>query len=230
MFGFMFGIGLCTGMGRDWRSNQVLIKTLPKIAARILKNTWGVPPQYKQKLELVHEAYGEAAVLTDFEKWCHEVKCEAPRYPISEYLKVVDIRLGTAPAEITEKDPRVDEISALVYRLTRRVASGKLIRELLAQFDAEDIKSAFIEYAEGIEERELAYAAKAFFQDGGCAAIITARNFKNQERIEKLAREQREKEISDAQIDILKRESDAKLEEIRRKAALPKQTGEELFG
>lgn len=172
----------------------MLIKSLPKIAARVLKNTWGLPPQYKSKLELVQEAYGTNAVEIDFEKWCEEVKDSNPRYPVSEYLKVIDSRLGSAPKD-EEKDPRIEDISALTYKLTHRPAPPRHVRELLAQYSLDEITSALREYIEGIEDRELAYAPRTFFVEGGCGAIITARKQRETDRRAAIEREGQEKKI-----------------------------------
>ena len=207
----------------------MLIKSLPKIAARILKNTWGVPPQFKQKLELAQEAYGTAAVETDFENWCEEVRDNNPRYPVSEYLKVIDSRLGSAPKE-NEKDPRVEEISALTYKLTRRPAPPKAVRELLAQFSQEEITAALIEYIEGIEERELAYAPRTFFNDGGCGAVISARKSREQDRFDAMKRDAEEKTLIDSLVEKERVKSDEADRVRDAKNAEPGPTAEELFG
>jgi hypothetical protein len=206
----------------------MLIKSLPKIAARILKNTWGIPQAYKQKLELVQEAYGSAAVDSDFE-WCIEVKDNNPRYPVTEYLKVIDSRLGSAPKE-EAPDPRVAEISALTYKLTRRPAPPKQVRDLLAQFAIEEIIAALTEYIEGIEERELAYAPRMFFVDGGCAAIITARKQRDQDRLKQIQRDVAEKNMLDGLINQEHKKSEEQDRQREIRDAEPRPSAEDLFG
>lgn len=207
----------------------MLIKSLPKIAARVLQNTKGLPPQYKQRLELIQEAYGVAGVEADFENWCEEFKDRRFLYPVSEYLKVIDSRLGSAPKE-DEPDERIGEISALTYKLTRRPAPPKNVRELLAQFSKDEITSALQEYVEGIEERELAYAPKTFFVDGGCAAVISSRRQKIQDRENLVEANKKEKVLLDDLIAVERRKSEATMREIERQAAEVPATADELFG
>lgn len=206
----------------------MLIKSLPKIAARVLKNTWGIPPQFKSKLELVQEAYGMALVEADFERWCLEVQDRQPRYPVSEYLKVIDSRLGSAPKE--EHDLRIEEISALTYKLTRRPAPPKNVRELLTQFSLEEITNALQEYIGGIEDRELAFAPRMFFVDGGCGAIITARRQREQDRQKQIQKDAEEKNLIASLVAEEKRKSDAADFLRAVEAAQPKATAEDLFG
>lgn len=207
----------------------MLIKSLPKIAARILKNTWGLPPQYKQKLDLVQEAYGASAVETDFENWCEEVKDNNPRYPVNEYLKVIDSRLGSAPKEDV-LDPRIAEISAVTYKLTRRPAPPKYVRDLLTQFTREDILAALNEYVEGIEERELAYAPRMFFVDGGCAAIITARSQRAVDRQKQIQKDAAEKNMLDGLIENERQKSEEIDRQLELRKAMPQPSAEDLFG
>jgi hypothetical protein len=156
-----------------------LMKELPRIAARVLKNTRGVYPELKSRLGLLAEAYGTAAVATDFEKWCNDL-VETPRYPISDYLKVVDARLGNAgeiPAPLDLKNPVVGELTSLTYELTGTLPSATSIAELLALYSNEEIRAALTEFAEGLTERELKTAMRTFFANGGtgAAAVILAR-------------------------------------------------------
>jgi hypothetical protein len=159
-----------------------LMKELPKIAARVLHNTRGSNPEWvKTRLELLAEAYGTAAVATDFEEWCASFEPGEPRphYPISDYMKVVDVRLGTASEEQTLdlQDPLVKELMSMTYELTSVLPSAKSVAELLAAFPVEEIKGALVEFAEGLTERELKTSMKAFYANGGAgaSAIILAR-------------------------------------------------------
>src|SRR5271165_486424 len=95
-------------------------KRLPRIAARVLHNTHYLPKNLKFKFELIAQAYGAAAVEEDFEKWCMDYIDNPPRYPITDYMKVVDQRLGTTPSEVKPdtKDPRIGDLLSLCYDLT----------------------------------------------------------------------------------------------------------------
>jgi len=207
----------------------MLIKTLPKIAARVLKNTWGVLPQMKPRLELVEEAYGAAAVEKDFEQWCEEVKDINPRFPVPEYLKLIDSRLGSVPKE-DERDPRVEEISALTYKLTRRPAPPKNVRELLSQYSLEEIASALQEYVEGIEDRELAYAARTFFVDGGCTAVIISRRQREADRQKQIHKDAEEKRLIAALVEKERLKSEEEDRLLEESANEPKPTAAQLFG
>lgn len=186
-------------------------------------------PQMKSRLELLEAAYGVAAVERDFEEWCEEVKDRNPRYPVSEYLKVVDSRLGTVPKE-EENDPRIEELSALTFKLTHRPAPPKYVRELLTKYTLAEIRSALIEYTDGIEERELAYAARAFFVEGGCGAIIMALKNRERDRREQVARDAEEKNLIAGLVEKEKLKSDEEDRQREERNARPTPTAEEMFG
>ena len=158
-----------------------LMKELPRVAARILKNTRGVYPEMKSRMQLVAEAYSTAAVVSDFETWCREMLTsgESSRYPISDYLKVVDSRLGSAPkdSQLNLNDPQVGELSALTYSLTSVLPSSRSVAELLAVYSLDEIEGALVEFAEGLTERELKTSMRNFYANGGAgaAAVISAR-------------------------------------------------------
>ena len=156
-----------------------LMKELPKIAARVLNNTRCSHPDMKGRFELIALAYGVAAVRDDFEEWCVAHKADAPRYPISEYLKVVDSRLGNQPAQATLdiKNPEVEELVSMSYELTSVLPSAVSVAELLAVYPLEEVKAALVEFSENLTERELKSSMKAFYANGGAgaAAVILAR-------------------------------------------------------
>jgi hypothetical protein len=158
-----------------------LMKEMPKIAARVLKNTRGVYPEAKARLALIAEAYGTAAVLADFEDWCNGkvLSGDPVRYPISEYMKVVDFRLGSAPEEqkVSTEDPRVVELISMTYELTGTLPSGVSVAELLALYSIQEIKDALTEFTEGLTERELKTSMRNFYANGGAgaSAVILAR-------------------------------------------------------
>lgn len=154
-----------------------LIKELPKIAARILHNTRTVHPEMKSKFELIGLAYGDAEVRDDFEKWCEENKGGQFKYPISEYLKVIDSRLGSAPAEERPdmKSPAVSELVSLSYELTGILPAVSAVAKLVVDYSVEEIREALVEYTENLTERDVKGSMKAFYSEGGGGAIILAR-------------------------------------------------------
>ena|SRR5579859_1998843 len=119
----------------------MLIHSLAKIAAKELKNTGGVHPQFKKRIELLAVAYGAAAVEKDFEVFCISLKGSRVQYPISEYLKVVDGRLGAAAVQAAEEnDPAVAEISAKCFTLCGRLPKNSAVSALLKKHTAAEIQ------------------------------------------------------------------------------------------
>lgn len=155
-------------------SGKRLLKALERVAAKELKNTRGISPRWGDKAELVEVAHGFATVVDDFAKWAESVRDVNPEHPISEYLKIVDERLGNTRPEVIE-NPFVNSIIARVYKLTGRPATKASINTLLADFSGEEILDAFTEYASRLEDTELQYSVKNFFHDGGASGIILAR-------------------------------------------------------
>jgi hypothetical protein len=154
-----------------------LIKALPKIAAREMQNTHVFPKNLKAKYELIAEAYGAAAVEDDFTDWCREVRDRNPRYPITEYIKVVDARLGRAfeEAKADLKDPRIPEIAALTYDLTGYVPTFRSVGNILLSFTQEEIEGALREYVSTLDDKDVKMGMKTFFMEGGATTVILAR-------------------------------------------------------
>ena len=158
-----------------------LQKSLPRIAARVLQNTHVGLSRMKEKFELIEEAYGRAAVEMDFENWCREVKERNPRYPLTEYVKVVDQRLGPEFAETRAdtKDPRISEISAVAYELTGVLPTIRSVANLLTTCEQEEIIAALREFAGTLDEKDTKSGVRTFFAEGGAAAVILARRRRN---------------------------------------------------
>ena len=154
-----------------------LQKSLPRIAAQVLQNTHVGLSKMKEKFELIELAYGKSAVEADFRVWCQEVKEEHPRYPLTDYVKVVDKRLGPqfATPGINVKDPRISEISSATYERTGFLPAVRSVAALLVDFSPEDILGAMNEFAGTLEEKDFKSAMRTFFADGGASAVIIAR-------------------------------------------------------
>jgi hypothetical protein len=161
-----------------------LMKELPKIAARILKNTRTAHPDMKARFELLEEAYGPAAVARDFEAWCENQVLEgsSPRYPISEYMRVVDTRLGNAPAQVEIQNPDVAALVSLSYELTSILPSATAVAKLLAVYPKDEVRAALVEFVETLEEKNVRGGMHLFYKDGGADAIILARRRRNNVR------------------------------------------------
>src|SRR5208282_4885666 len=158
-----------------------LIKELPRIAAVTLHNTHVFPKNLKEKFNLIATAYGAATVEADFEEWCEEQveKGVNPRYPITEYMKVVDERLGKSfeDKKADLKDPRIVEISSASFAETGFVPSARSVGNLLLDFPVDEIKSAMTFYISTLDDKEMKSGMKTFFTEGGAAAVImTFRN------------------------------------------------------
>ena len=159
-----------------------LMKELPRIAARVLGNTRTVHPDMKFKFELIAEAYGTAAICDDFAEWCRELVSteqihDRPKYPVSEYLKIIDSRLGFAPVEthVDIKDPTVAAIVSLAYELTNILPSATAVAKVLADYPVQEVTEALKEFTEGLTERDVRGGMRSFWAEGGAGAIILAR-------------------------------------------------------
>jgi hypothetical protein len=151
-----------------------LLKKLSEIAAKELKSTKGVNPQWKDKAELLELAYGAAKIEADFVEWVESVRESKPDNPVPEYLKLVDSRLSESPAT-AEDDPRIVSVIAKSYSVSGRPASKSDVQKLLDEYSQNEIEQAWEEYTARLDENELKYAVKSFFRDGGARGIIAAR-------------------------------------------------------
>ena len=180
--------------GASTTSGADLLRELQKTAADVLKNTCVMPLDIRHdledKCELMILAHGGAGtVLADFAAWCREHLDAKPAYPISEYAKVVDIRLGGAP----ETDDKA--VAARAYELTRYMPTDKSVATLLLDFSQEEILGALAEF-ESLSENngeDVAEAMKTFWTKGGASTIILARRQKEKEAEEEYCREERER-------------------------------------
>jgi hypothetical protein len=151
-----------------------LVKELQKTAARRLQNTRGVPRSMQTKVELIEIAFGRAEILEDFEKYCEEVAGDRPLYPVFDYLRAIDSRLGGEP-RVDPRDERVSNLQSITYELTGFMPRNvRGIRETLKVYEVDEIVAALKEYALTLDERDLKPGINAFF-DGGATAIIAAR-------------------------------------------------------
>lgn len=151
-----------------------LLKSLSEIAAKELKITKGVNPQWKDKAELLVIAYGQDKIEKDFEDWIESVREEKPNNPVTDYLKLVDERLGDAPT-VAEDDPRITVLIAEGYKTSGRPPSKTDVQKLLDGCCLEEIQAAWSEYVNQLDSGELKYAVKNFYRDGGGKGIILAR-------------------------------------------------------
>ncbi len=158
-----------------------LMRTLPRIAAEVLKNTHVAPKNMKEKFLLLGRAYGEDAVEQDFRVWCQE-QVEAslnPRYPLTDYIKVVDARLGKGFSEPSNsqtslQDPTVAQITSVAYEEMGYLPSNRAVSNLLRNFTVDEILAALREYTATLDDKELRSGIRQFFVDGGAAAVIYA--------------------------------------------------------
>lgn len=157
-----------------------LMKDLPRIAAKVLKNTYGSSPWMKEKCALLEDAHGEAAVKTDFEAWCQEQLAASlnPRYPVSDYFKVVDVRFGTVfadpddIAQVDVHDPQVRQVASASYEQTGYVPPDSSVAKLLRAHTADEILAAMREYAATLDEKHTQSGMNKFFTEGAATTII----------------------------------------------------------
>ena len=170
-------------------SKPRFIRSLEKTTATKLAHFRPAPPNCYQEYEAAAAYYGEDVIKNDFAEWLDELIAagKAPEYPVTGYLKVIKKRCGepnlTTISVEAEKDPRIETISNKVYTLTGRLPSRTIIKTLLLECSQDEILEAFEEYVAGLEEGEIRYSVKSFFNDGCGKSVITAR--KNRLTIEK---------------------------------------------
>jgi hypothetical protein len=161
----------------------VIFKSLPRIAARVLHNTHVAPSRLKDKFNLIELAYGRYKVEQDFELWCKEQKEKGlnPRYPLTEYIKTIDERLGGGFVEPSQSqfdvaDSQILPISSLSYDKTGYLPPPKVISLLLKTFTQNEILEALNEYILVTEgSKDWKQEMKHFFTEGGASAVIYAR-------------------------------------------------------
>lgn len=153
-----------------------LMKDLARASAEVLHNTHVAPRRTEFKFELIEKAYGRAQVVEDFKVWCLE-QVQPPQYPITDYMQVVDNRLGHVPKQARgdTSDPQVLEICTLAFELTGIIAPASAIADLLLAYPAEEIKGALKEYTATLTEKEAKVAMRQFYSENGAAAVILAR-------------------------------------------------------
>lgn len=166
---------------------------LERLAGKILGNTHMIPERMRDKIRLIGDVYGRAVVIEDFETYCRALTPPYPRYPIIEYVKDVDSRLGGA-AETKHpniEDPNVEQVRALVYDAVGILPSKTPIAKLLVDYSHEEIAGAFLEYVETLKQSDFEMGVRKFFNEGGAVAVIFVRrkrandqNRKNQQATE----------------------------------------------
>ena len=128
-------------------------------------------------LEFLARKYGKETVIDDFTEFLQNNS--GLDYPVSFYIKTADSRLqSVSQSAIILTDPRIREVVAFVYVLSQRAVNVSHIVKLLAEYTQEEIQDAFKAYIEPLDDNEVKWAPKSFFQDGAGAGIILARRQK----------------------------------------------------
>lgn len=155
-----------------------LLKNLESMTAKKFKRTRGISvdvtkaPYIPEQIRHMTEVYGNYAVLEDFEKWIEETQGQEFKYPLSEYLKIVDARLGT---KMPEDQEQVAKITKVVYDTLNDIPTPNQIRHLLEKYPVEDIVEAFGQFVGGIDEKmKGSDIIKKFFSDGGAEAVLSS--------------------------------------------------------
>jgi hypothetical protein len=163
-------------------SARRLMNSLTTITARELRRTRSVPNNLTSKFQTIIEAFGAAAVEEDFTNWCRENLKNGSEYPILDYIKVIDSRLGNVWIEPQAdlKDPRIAGVSAAIYDETGFPPTKKSVANLLMSFSEEEIKAAVIEYNSKPGEKVSQSNMKSFLTEGGVVAVILAQRKRNE--------------------------------------------------
>jgi hypothetical protein len=162
----------------DQKAGLKLRKALAKISSELLHNTRLAPKNLGFKFELLASTYGHEAVTQDYANWCREHLTDKPKYPITDYVRVIDSRLGSVPEEekISLTDPRIAELAAYAFATTGKLASKLPLARLLMKYPVDEIQDAMVELMESLtSDNEINGALRSFYQDGGADAIIATR-------------------------------------------------------
>lgn len=150
-----------------------LVRQMEIVASRVFKRTRGVQIRFESQMEqilLMSTTYGDADVLADFEEWAVTASAQGVQYPITEYLNVVDARLGTV-VEPKPDNPEVTKIMTVVYQYIKDFPRKSSVEKLIEKYGFENLREAWLEYADGLSEDELKHAIKKFFEDGGVDVV-----------------------------------------------------------
>lgn len=159
-------------------SKKTLVRELQEIAAAKLHNTRSIPKVMAGKIELIEIAFGHARILEDFTAWCDEHADENRQYPVTDYIRAIDSRLGGQP-RIDPNDEKVEELRQFVYEKVQILPAIQPLRDLLLVYEVPEIKAAFSEYIIGLEEKTMRTSLRAFFEEGGARVVIGARRKRN---------------------------------------------------
>lgn len=160
-----------------------LLKALYAVAASELKNSHAVPATLKSRFELIEAAHGFEAVVEDFTKWCRENFDRHPQWPLVEYVKIVDDRLGLPSVPDTQSaakkinpadDSRVGEVIRYVYNYSGIAPDVKKVASLIATYGYEYVYGV-VDHAITLREGAMLDAkwVKTLFSESGGLAIIT---------------------------------------------------------
>jgi hypothetical protein len=167
-----------------------LLKALAEIAATDLHRSRGVPAQNKPRFDLIERAHGFDAVVADFREWCKtEPAVKGFVFPVFEYMKIVDSRLGSstvpdpsapdAKTVIPGNNPQVLKIMNRIYNLTGwPPTNSDKVAELIAAYGFDDVDHAahfHLSGATGLAQHSAENVRKArqFLSEGGALVFIT---------------------------------------------------------
>lgn len=155
----------------------LLAKQLEKTAAKLFQRTSGVQVRFESQMEqiaLMSTAYGDASVLADFEEWAKTAKS---RFPIADYLRVVDSRLGTTSNSVvvSTEDPEYLALLKVIHRDTGDFPKKAAVQRLLSKgFTYEDLFAMWQDYIMELPEDSNKTASAmidGFFEDGGFQVV-----------------------------------------------------------
>jgi hypothetical protein len=167
------------------RGQEKLLTALRRVASRKLKNTRSVPKTLKPTFELIETAHGFDAVVRDFERWCEQNRDRHPKFPLFEYAKQVQDRLGEPPvpdARVAKSNPNVgaDSFNSLDEAVESMVQdvygcafvilkNTKDVRRALEVYEYDYVLGALQEHVQTHnQDRDVT----TFFSEGGRLTLI----------------------------------------------------------
>lgn len=204
-------------------ANSRVIKTI----ARAVGSTKGFYPQIRERLELLAHVHGLAALETDVEKWRNETGGTS----ISEYVWIADDRLKAENTPASQpKSEDVGQVSAAVFQLVGRTPSESVIQSYLEKYTKDEIIAGFKKGIDGLDEKEMRFSVKMYFQDGGLNGVILSMREAVEQRKQSEIEQQRAEEAGHALYLQEQAELNQQLQEKREAAKIAESNPDALFG
>lgn len=156
-------LALAVGLeGLAGEENMSLRNNITDNCRKILGVRISASDQGWDEIKSLARVYGPVRVESAFEQWAESAD-DRPNYPLTAFVRVADSILAGDRQEVKIKKALILELSYLSdNRVTFNNKQSLEIARLAEQYNDEEIKSAFREFFEGLDEFSIKFAAKDF--------------------------------------------------------------------